>query len=64
MVGGPADFGERQGADSDFSSAITPIERAVGITVAAPKRENDIIASEEQHLRRQGSIVASIRADE
>jgi hypothetical protein len=39
-----------EGADCDFTSAIRPMERAAGVTVAALKWENDIIAEEEQHL--------------
>jgi 3-hydroxyisobutyrate dehydrogenase-like beta-hydroxyacid dehydrogenase len=53
-----------EGADSDFTSAIKPIERAAGVIVGARKTENDIIASEEHRLRRTPEISVSTRHDD
>ena len=45
-----------EGADSDFTSAIKPIERPPASLSAAPKRENDIIAGEEQHYSHRARL--------
>jgi hypothetical protein len=42
-----------EGADSDFTSAIKPIERRPASLSATAKSENDIIAGEEQHYSRR-----------